>query len=114
MMTSTVKPQLGRKDKKALFELVTLTKIYKVELGIVFHCVLLPSENQQEMTEWIEKLQEAILGQLNSVTSTKELVRYFVVPPNFQNMTFERSPEDDWRIIQKIDECKSEFVSAKE
>lgn len=80
MMTSTVKPQIGKKEKKAFFELVTINKIYKVELGSLFHMSFYNlTENHQEMTEWIEKLQEAILGQLNSVTSTKELVCFIIL-----------------------------------
>lgn len=54
-----------KKEKKnsTVFELVTIEKTYTIQ-----------TDTLEEFTEWIQKLQDGILSQLNSVTSSKELV----------------------------------------
>jgi hypothetical protein len=52
------------KDKKNCFELVSIQKSF------MFQC-----ETKEDVTEWMEKIQEVIASLLNNVTSAKDLVK---------------------------------------
>lgn len=60
LLTSTVKPVMS-KDKKNCFDLINVSQTFNFQ-----------SETNQDMMEWIEKIQQGVANILNTVTSVKE------------------------------------------
>jgi len=92
MLTSTVKPFFCKGSDNApnrpfYFELVNIQKTY------VFQ-----AETQEDMLTWMEKIQHSIAMKLNTVTSVKEMKS-----AANSNSSTDRTPEEEWRIIQKCD-----------
>jgi len=79
LLTSTVKLS---KDKKNTFELITIMKSYSLQCDL-----------KDECSEWIGIIQEQIAILLGGVTSSKEM----------RSAITDRTPEEEWHIIQKID-----------
>eukprot|EP01114_Cavostelium_apophysatum_P024670 TRINITY_DN972_c0_g2_i1.p1 TRINITY_DN972_c0_g2~~TRINITY_DN972_c0_g2_i1.p1 ORF type:complete len:1016 (-),score=241.85 TRINITY_DN972_c0_g2_i1:3-3050(-) len=81
LLTCTVKI-IHNKDKKHLFDVISVRE-----------AVSLQADTREELMEWIEKIQSGIAAQLNTVTSVKEM---------HQAAVGERTPEEEWRLIQQV------------